>query len=83
MKKEQIKPNDITYCTLISVSDKGQNWKLALKFLQEMKQEGYGINIIAYSSSISALSKVNLFPFHKYSYTLSRLSKKFLILLSE
>ena len=42
-----------------SVLTQGQQWKLALEVLEELKTT-FGPNVIAYSAAISALSKVRL-----------------------
>ena len=56
MKEENIVPTVITYSALISAAEKGQQWKLALQVLEEMKGK-FPPNVIAYSATISALSK--------------------------
>lgn len=57
MKREGVRPTVVTYSALISAAEKGQQWKLALEVLEEMKTAGHGANVIAYSAAISALSK--------------------------
>lgn len=57
MKREGVRPTVVTYSALISAAEKGQQWKLALEVLEEMKAAGHGANVIAYSAAISALSK--------------------------
>lgn len=56
MKREGVRPTVVTYSALISAAEKGQQWKLALEVLDEMKSN-FGVNVIAYSAAISALSK--------------------------
>lgn len=56
MKREGVRPTVVTFSALISACEKGQQWKLALAVLDEMKST-FGPNVIAYSAAISALSK--------------------------
>lgn len=56
MKREGVRPTVVTFSALISACEKGQQWKLALQVLEEMKAT-FGPNVIAYSAAISALSK--------------------------
>ena len=54
---EYIDSNHILLTTCMSTySTQGQQWKLALQVLEEMKKT-FGPNVIAYSAAISALSK--------------------------
>ena len=46
MKREGVKPTVVTYSALISAAEKGQQWKLALEVLEEMKDAGHGANVI-------------------------------------
>ena len=46
MKRDGVKPTVVTYSALISAAEKGQQWKLALEVLDEMKAEGFGPNVI-------------------------------------
>jgi pentatricopeptide repeat protein len=46
MKREGVKPTVVTYSALISAAEKGQQWKLALEVLEEMKAAGHGANVI-------------------------------------
>lgn len=57
MKREGIKPSVVSYSALVSASEKGGQWKLALEILDEMKEAGYVGNVVAYSAAISALAK--------------------------
>ena len=57
MKKDGVKPTVVTYSAMISAAEKGQQPKLALSILEEMKEAGHGANVIAYSAAISALAK--------------------------
>jgi pentatricopeptide repeat protein len=42
---------------LISAAEKGGQWKLALEILDEMKDAGFGGNVVAYSAAISACAR--------------------------
>ena len=46
MKREGVRPTVVTYSALISAAEKGQQWKLALEVLEEMKAAGHGANVI-------------------------------------
>ena len=46
MKREGVKPTVITYSALISAAEKGQQWKLALEVLDEMKRNGLEPNVV-------------------------------------
>lgn len=46
MKREGVQPTVVTYSALISAAEKGQQWKLALQVLEEMKAAGHGANVI-------------------------------------
>ena len=51
MKREGVKPTVVTYSALISAAEKGQQWKLALEVLEEMKAAGHGANVIGMLAS--------------------------------
>jgi pentatricopeptide repeat protein len=53
MKREGVKPTVVTYSALISAAEKGQQWKLALEVLEEMKSAGHGANVIGTGKRIS------------------------------
>jgi pentatricopeptide repeat protein len=71
MKREGVRPTVVTYSALISAAEKGQQWKLALEVLEEMKAAGHGANVIGrfyHSQSsgvyISKLTQIsNHFPY--------------------
>lgn len=51
MKREGVRPTVVTFSALISACEKGQQWKLALQVLEEMKAT-FGPNVIAYSGKL-------------------------------
>ena len=81
MKREGVKPTVVTYSALISAAEKGQQWKLALEVLEEMKAAGHGANVIGMlssafetchlSSSLTCFDRTTL----AYSAAISALSK--------
>jgi pentatricopeptide repeat protein len=58
MQQSGIAPTEISYCALISAAEKGAQYKLALRILDEMIHEkNLPYSIVAYSATISALAK--------------------------
>jgi pentatricopeptide repeat domain-containing protein 1 len=55
MKREGVKPTVVTYSALISAAEKGQQWKLALEVLEEMKSAGHGANVIGTGHTYASL----------------------------
>lgn len=79
MKREGVTPTVITYSALISAAEKGQQWKLALEVLEEMKASGHGANVIGEVKASNclpyALVIAHCVVFPAYSAAISALSK--------
>ena len=59
MKQQSVVPNVITYSTLISACEKGNELERALEIFATMRQEGVVPNVVTYSALISACAKDN------------------------
>ena len=57
MRRSGLEPNVITFSALISACEKGQQWQLALGFLEEMRWSGLELNVITVNAVISACEK--------------------------
>jgi pentatricopeptide repeat protein len=57
MKAYGIKPNEITYCCILSTASKGFAGDVAVTILREMQTSGFSPNILCYACAITACTK--------------------------
>jgi pentatricopeptide repeat protein len=55
-----IQPDHVTYGTVLSACEKGEQWDLVLQYAQQMEQRGFELDVLALTSALKACQQLGL-----------------------